>query len=125
MLEVQRCGAAGYVPLNLRRDVLTNVMRVLLAGGEYFPVWHYGKDVTEGLGMPKGRMVAGVFEQLTPRQREVLDHLVQGLTNKQIAKALGMSSGTTRTHVAAVFRVLGVRSRLQATRLYYEAVQSL
>ena len=44
LLDVQKCGVAGYVPMNLRRDVLTNVLRVLFVGGEYFPVWHYIKD---------------------------------------------------------------------------------
>jgi DNA-binding NarL/FixJ family response regulator len=123
MLEVRRCGAAGYVPLNLRRDVLANVLRVLLMGGEYFPVWRYLRDLGEALDIVSSRSAEQVFGQLTPRQREVLEHLAQGLSNKQIALALRMSSGTTRTHVAAVLRVLGVRTRLQATKLYFEAAQ--
>ena len=123
MLEVRRCGAAGYVPLNLRRDVLTNVLRILLMGGEYFPVWRYLRDLGEALDIVSSRSAEQVFGQLTPRQREVLEHLAQGLSNKQIALALRMSSGTTRTHVAAVLRVLGVRTRLQATKLYFEAAQ--
>jgi len=125
LLEVQRRGAAGYMPLNLRRDVLTNVIRVLLLGGEYFPLWHYLKDRPDAFGLAEGCDFSRAFDQLTPRQREVLDHLAQGLSNKQIAKELGMSSGTTRTHVAAVLRVLGVRNRLQATKLYLESAQGL
>jgi len=125
LLEIQRRGATGYVPLNLRRDVLTNVIRVLLAGGEYFPVWHYTKDQDGAFALSGKHGAARAFEQLTPRQREVLDYLARGLSNKQIAAALGMSSGTTRTHVAAVLRVLGVRNRLQATKLYLEAAQNL
>jgi len=124
MLEIQSRGATGYVPLNLRRDVLTNVIRVLLAGGEYFPVWHYTKDQDGAFALSGNNGAARAFEQLTPRQREVLDYLARGLSNKQIAVALGMSSGTTRTHVAAVLRVLGVRNRLQATKLYLEAAPS-
>ena len=125
LLEVQRCGATGYVPLNLRRDVLTNVIRVLLAGGEYFPVWHYTKEHENVLGRAGGYGAARAFEQLTPRQREVLYQLARGLSNKQIAEVLGMSSGTTRTHVTAVLRILGVRNRSQATKLYLEAAQGL
>jgi len=124
MLEIQRRGATGYVPLNLRRDVLANVIRVLLAGGEYFPVWQYTKDQDGAFALSGNNGAARAFEQLTPRQREVLDYLARGLSNKQIAVALGMSSGTTRTHVAAVLRVLGVRNRLQATKLYLEAAPS-
>lgn len=123
LLDVQKCGAAGYVPLNLRRDVLTNVLRVLLVGGEYFPVWHYMKDRSDVFGIAADFGTSRAIAQLTPRQREVLDHLARGLSNKQIAERLGMSSGTTRTHVAAVLRTLGVRNRLQATKLYLESVQ--
>jgi DNA-binding NarL/FixJ family response regulator len=124
MLEIQRCGATGYIPLNLRRDVLTNVIRVLLTGGEYFPLWHYTKAQDGAFILAGNHGAARAFDQLTPRQREVLDYLARGLSNKQIASALGMSSGTTRTHVAAVLRVLGVRNRLQATKLYLEAAQT-
>lgn len=125
LIEVQRCGASGYVPLNLRRDVLTNVIRVLLAGGEYFPIWHYIKDRENLFGFSDGYGAVRAFEQLTPRQREVLHHLARGLSNKQIAEVLGMSAGTTRTHVTAVLRVLGVRNRSQATKLYLEAAHGL
>ena len=124
MLEVRRCGAAGYVPLDLRRDVLTNVFRVLLAGGEYFPVWRYTRDLADALDIASRRSAGRAFGLLTPRQREVLEHLAQGLSNKQIAQALGLSSGTTRTHIAAVLRVLGVRNRLQATKLYFETARN-
>ena len=125
LLAVQRSGATGYVPLNLRRDVLTNVIRVLIAGGDYFPLWHYTKEREDVFDFAGYNGLARAFEHLTPRQREVLDHLARGLSNKEIAEELAMSSGTTRTHVAAVLRVLGVRNRLQATKLYLEAAQSL
>lgn len=125
MLDVQECGAAGYVPLNLRRDVLTNVLRVLLVGGEYFPVWHYIKDRSDIFGIAADFGTSRAIAQLTRRQREVLDQLAKGLSNKQIAERLGMSSGTTRTHVAAVLRTLGVRNRLQATKLYLRSEQDL
>lgn len=125
LLDVQECGAAGYVPLNLRRDVLTNVLRVLLIGGEYFPVWHYIKDRSDIFGIAADFGTSRAIAQLTRRQREVLDHLAKGLSNKQIAERLGMSSGTTRTHVAAVLRTLGVRNRLQATKLYLRSEQGL
>jgi DNA-binding NarL/FixJ family response regulator len=123
MLEARRCGAAGYIPLDLRRDVLVNVFRVLLTGGEYFPVWHYLRDLGDALDIANSHSAAELFGQLTPRQREVLEYLALGLSNKQIAEALTMSSGTIRTHVAAVLRVLGVRNRLQATKLYLEVAQ--
>lgn len=54
---------------------------------------------------------------LTPRQREVLDLLLQGKPNKLIARQLNLSVETVKDHVAALLRVLGVRTRLQAALL--------
>ena len=51
---------------------------------------------------------------LTPRERQVLDLVVQGKTNKQIATELGLSEKTVKAHVTAIFKVLGVVNRPQA-----------
>jgi PAS domain S-box-containing protein len=51
---------------------------------------------------------------LTPRQAEVLRHLQQGQSTKQIAKELHLSTETVRNHVRHVLRALGVHSRLEA-----------
>ena len=56
---------------------------------------------------------------LTPRQQEVLELLVQGKSNREIAEALDMAENTVKVHVLAIFKVLGVSSRVEAvlTRL--------
>ena len=51
---------------------------------------------------------------LTPRQKHVLHLLSQGLSNKLIARELGVSLDTVKDHVAAVLKALGVNSRTQA-----------
>jgi DNA-binding NarL/FixJ family response regulator len=51
---------------------------------------------------------------LTPRQQDVLDLLVQGKTNKEIAIALGLGEGTVKIHMAAIFRYFGVNNRAAA-----------
>jgi DNA-binding NarL/FixJ family response regulator len=53
-------------------------------------------------------------EVLTHRQREVLDRLCDGKSNKQIAYELGLSEGTVKIHITAIFRSLGVKNRTQA-----------
>jgi DNA-binding NarL/FixJ family response regulator len=52
--------------------------------------------------------------KLTKRQREVLSLLVQGLSNKEIARALDIAEATTKIHMAALVRALGVRNRTEA-----------
>lgn len=52
--------------------------------------------------------------RLTPRQREVLALLCEGLPNKLICRRLNISPGTVKAHISSIFRELGVGSRLQA-----------
>jgi DNA-binding NarL/FixJ family response regulator len=52
--------------------------------------------------------------KLTKRQREVLSFLARGLSNKEIARALGIAEATTKIHLAALLRALGVRNRTEA-----------
>jgi DNA-binding NarL/FixJ family response regulator len=51
---------------------------------------------------------------LTPRQYDVLRLLGKGQANKEIARALDISEGTVKIHLAAIFRVLDVRNRTEA-----------
>jgi DNA-binding NarL/FixJ family response regulator len=48
---------------------------------------------------------------LTPRQRDVFDLIVQGLSNKEIARRLQLAEGTVKIHIKALFAKLGVRRR--------------
>lgn len=63
---------------------------------------------------PPRRSGAESALELSPRQREVLDCLLKGMSAKQIARALAISEGTVKSHTVAVFRSLNVGSRSQA-----------
>ena len=97
-------GAKGYVPKSAGRDILLNALRLVLSGGVYLPI-----NIMES---PPPASTA--TEQLTPRQREVLQWLVRGKSNKEIADLLGMAENTVRVHVAAIFRYLDVKNRTEA-----------
>jgi DNA-binding NarL/FixJ family response regulator len=59
-------------------------------------------------------------ERLTPREREVLDLVRQGMSNRQIARTLWIAESTVKAHVHHVLEKLGVRSRTEAVALYFE-----
>jgi two-component system, NarL family, nitrate/nitrite response regulator NarL len=100
-------GFQGLLPKNSEPALLAAILKLVMAGGEYFPCFD---EITE---MPPvtGR---GVLEGLTKRQREVLDHMHQGRTNKEIAKSLGVSVATVKLHVQAILSATGARNRTEA-----------
>ena len=59
----------------------------------------------------------GAMDTLTPREREVLGHITAGRSNREIARALGVSEKTVKAHVSAVLAKLGVQDRTQAAVL--------
>ncbi|WP_367989996.1 LuxR C-terminal-related transcriptional regulator [Vibrio sp. NTOU-M3] len=61
------------------------------------------------------------FDQLTERERQVLDLVVQGSTNKEIAKLLYLSENTVKTHIYKVYRKLNVHCRSEASKLVKQA----
>ncbi|MDD0809774.1 response regulator [Curvibacter sp. RS43] len=65
------------------------------------------------------------FAQLSPREREVLSLIVQGLTNKEVGRALALSPRTVETHRANVFAKLEAQSLAQLIRGYADLVETL
>lgn len=63
------------------------------------------------------------LERLSPRQREVLGLVAKGLTNDDVAGALGISPATVRTHVTAILELLEVSNRTEATAVFMAADQ--
>ncbi|WP_394649759.1 LuxR C-terminal-related transcriptional regulator, partial [uncultured Deinococcus sp.] len=61
-----------------------------------------------------GDLTAGADVGLTPRERDVLEQLAAGLSNKRVARELGVSESTVKFHVQALYAKLGVQSRAGA-----------
>jgi len=93
-------------------STLVQALHLVLAGGTYVPTLARlpGKPAPEAAQPPQD----WAHLPLTPRQKAVLNLLVEGLPNKLIARELGVSVDTVKDHVAAVLKALGVSSRTQA-----------
>jgi DNA-binding NarL/FixJ family response regulator len=112
------CGASGYVPKSSGRDVMLSALRLVLAGGVYLPPTTLAGGA-EGAPAPVAAHL--LLGSLTPRQREVLRLLGAGLSNKEIARQLGLSENTIKIHVTAILRSLQVSNRTAAVVLARES----
>jgi len=112
--EALQRGALGYVPKSSRPEVILHALRLVLSGGTYVPPEIMGGDGTPERA-PANAASAGLASLgLTPRQAEVLPLLLAGKSNKEICRELGMAEGTVKSHIAAIFKALGVATRVQA-----------
>jgi DNA-binding NarL/FixJ family response regulator len=104
-------GASGYLMKGISRDDLIAAIRRVAEGGDAWTREEL-RRVTGALATP--RVSADVEVPLTQRESEVLRQLAFGLTNKEIARALGISYETVKEHVQHVLRKIGVSDRTQA-----------
>ena len=109
VLQALRAGAQGYVLKDASGDELAAAVRTVGAGGTYLTPLVAGKLA--------GALVQA--ERLTPREREVLGLIGQGLADKEIAAALGTSAKTAQYHVANLLDKLGAQNRTDAVRIAY------
>ncbi|MFF2624236.1 response regulator [Kitasatospora griseola] len=113
-------GADGFL---LKADdprELLNGVRAVGAGGAYLSPRVAGR-VVAGLRARRVAYPRRSLEGLTEREREVLAGLAAGWSNAEIAGGLHLVEGTVKAHVSAVFSKLGVRNRVEAAIVAYEA----
>ncbi len=106
VLPAVRAGAAGYVYKDVDPPALAAAIRAVHAG-------HVLLHPDVALLLAAGRdRPAGT--RLTARERDVLTEIARGRSNREIARGLGLSEKTVKTHVSAVLAKLGVQDRTQA-----------
>lgn len=108
-------GAAGFIPKSATREVMQGALKLVFSGGVYVP--------PEILARPKAPPVTQVSPSslraaakmgLTERQVEVLQLMMQGMSNKAICRALDIAEPTVKNHVTAILRALGATNRTEA-----------
>lgn len=114
VLRALRQGAAGFVPKSSSTETMLAALREVLVGEVYVPEKMREPKVTRGTG--RGRDLARYYG-LTKGQMRVLELLIEGKTNRQIAEVLGVTEGTVKIHVSAIFKAMNVGNRSQALLL--------
>jgi DNA-binding NarL/FixJ family response regulator len=123
ILEALEAGVHGYIVRSLPIDELVKALSAIFEGGVYVPpcladlspkLISLPEGATETRDTQPSAEPTPSAHLLTARQRDVLDLLVQGKTNKEIAIALKLGEGTVKIHMAAIFRYFGVNNRAAA-----------
>ena len=119
ILEMLECGASGFIPKNLPAEDIVGAMLDIMAGRIYVPPHITALDPGAS-ATPQRPAANGATSRpfdptdLTPRQREVFDLMLTGRSTKEIARALDIAEGTVKIYLAAIFRLLEVRNRIEA-----------
>ncbi len=123
VFEALRAGASGFLLKDVQPAQLVDAVRVVARGEALL-----APTVTRRLLDRFARSLPGPPEppapelaELTDREREVLALLAEGLSNAELAERLFLSETTVKTHVSSILRKLGLRDRVQAVVLAYQA----
>jgi DNA-binding NarL/FixJ family response regulator len=116
ILLALEAGVHGYMLKSLSITELTAAIRLVIDGQIYVPpcLAEIAPETEEAVIGQVPREPEKTGNPLTPRQRDVLELLVQGRSNKEIAIALKLGEGTVKIHMAAIFRYFGVNNRAAA-----------
>ena len=115
VFDALRAGAVGYLLKDATRDKLVEAIRSAARGESFLQPSVAAKVVAEFSRLAPGRPpVTALVEPLSDRELEVLRCLTQGMSNKEIANALGIAEGTAKNHMTNILGKLGVLDRTQA-----------
>jgi DNA-binding NarL/FixJ family response regulator len=116
-----RAGASGFMLKDAPPEELVSAVRIVAAGDALLAPAVTRSVVEEFVRAPVTAPAPPVaLDELTPREREVLDLLARGLSNPEICARLVISDATAKTHVARILQKLGLRDRVQVVIYAYE-----
>jgi len=121
--EALQAGASGFLLKDVPPEQLVDGIRAVASGDALLAPSITKRVIEEFVRRPPeaARTLPPEVEDLTERELEVLKQVARGLSNAEIAQELFVSETTVKTHVAHVFRKLGVRDRVQAVVFAYES----
>ena len=137
LIETLRAGACGYLLKNIQAETLVSAIKTAAQGESVVSPQMMGKllggvrsaagrgasgaapvavpgQVAGGRGAVVGTVEGGDVDRLSPREREILQFIARGRSNKEIARALDIAETTVKVHVQNVLRKLELPSRVHA-----------
>jgi len=115
-------GASGFLLKRTSPEHLLEANKSVAAGDSLLSPSVTRRVIDRMAALPAAEAVLDRrIDLLTAREREVLEHLAQGLSNSEIARALVVEESTVKTHVKRILMKLGLRDRVQAVIFAYES----
>ncbi len=114
-------GARGFIPKTTSGEAMINALRLVMAGEKYLP-----SSLIDDVSVPSrsaaalvGRTIPqdGLLSKLTERELEILKYVIDGKTNKEIGKVVGLQEITVKVHVRNAYKKLGAANRADAVRI--------
>ncbi|MCR9256792.1 MAG: response regulator transcription factor [Alphaproteobacteria bacterium] len=108
-------GAAGFVPKTLKARALTAAIDLMIGGEVFLPATTFNDHAPGGLsGDPD------LIADFSKREKEVLSLLFKGLSNKEMAREMGLQEVTVKLHIRSLCKKLGAKNRTQAAMMALE-----
>lgn len=117
ILMALSAGAQGFISKGLGIRETEAALRQIAKGAVYVPPFTPKSELSEEASDTVDARASAPIAALTPRQTEVLRLLVAGLSNKAIARELGINPSTVKFHLAFIFQILGASNRVEAAML--------
>jgi DNA-binding NarL/FixJ family response regulator len=121
--DALRAGASGFMLKDAPPEEIAAAVRIV-ASGDALLAPAVTRAVVEEFARAVPRQAPSpprAVEDLTPRERDVLDLMVRGLSNPEICERLVITEATAKTHVARILQKLGLRDRVQVVIYAYES----
>jgi DNA-binding NarL/FixJ family response regulator len=116
-----RAGASGFLLKRTRPEELVAAVHTVAAGDSLLSPSVTSRVIERMAQQPASDVASDArLDELTPREREVLELVARGLSNGEIAAALVVEESTVKTHVRRMLAKLGARDRVQAVIFAYE-----
>ncbi len=111
VMNATRVGASGYIPKTITGAAMINALRLVLSGETYLPSQVFTDGEAAKATEPQP------LNSLSARERQILGLLIDGHTNKEIARQLDLQEITIKIHLRNVYRKIGAANRAQAVRI--------